>query len=210
MEYAFRNRLRHLTQYLWDRYFRAVTKPVRASCLTALLLDIEPFPVFSREPRMPATANINGQIKLHRRPSQLDTCPSSTYSSQNPRNACLPELKRNYTTKNRTICMMNRRWSNDLRISPGWPHDQAESPDILHPRVFVPDHKPTYITEEPKITEVGKINVVKIVFEKDLGSGSILRYSHLYPYGEVKLRWRHFLMKYILEQNELLNPLSSL
>ena len=94
---------------------------------------------------------------------------------------------------------MNRRWSIDSRLSPGWPYDQVDNPDVLHPRIFPTLHTPTPNLHIPKITEVGTVHIVKIVFERDLGRGLVLREAHLFPYGEVQTKWRHLLMKYLLE-----------
>ncbi len=100
----------------------------------------------------------------------------------------------------RLACMFSRRYSDDWQKSdPIYTYDQDIDPDFTEPRVIPYKDLSNPTLAPPKITYLGH-EVIKIVFEKDLGHGLFMRESRLYPYGEIRTKWRLFLMKFILEQ----------
>jgi len=199
IEYAYRNQLNSLARHLYQRRFGTVTNILRDFSLTSNDFFIHR-PIFSSRTLSTAAATAPERSQCFGVPDcRPRTCPTFRNPVQGHLAQKLTDLYFPPQKKLVHLFMMTRRWSNDFKGHPGYPHDMPDNPDVLHPRIITPKHEPTYIPCNPKITEVAKIHVVKIVFERDLGRGIFIREAQILPYGEVRTRWRHLLMKYILE-----------
>ena len=174
IEYAYRNKLNRLARHLYQRYYSTVTNFLRAISLTSERFLIFRS-IFSSRALSVAAATVPERSLSSMQPLCRPTiCPTFENRLQGHLAEKLPNLYFPSKKKYIRLFMMQRRWSNDFRGPPGYPHDMPNNPDVLHPRIITPKHEPTYSISNPKITEVGKINVVKLVFERDLGRGTYL------------------------------------